>query len=102
MAVASRGDGNTGREVEELVAVHVFDDDAATALRHQRIGACIRGRNDAVVMRDGALRVRTGQSSPDHRAIGSESGHQNLRKSWARDVHARMTNVDRVATTMSG
>src|SRR3954451_16191230 len=98
MAVASRGDGNAGREVEELVAVHVFDHEATTALRHQRIGACIRGRNDAVVMLDGALRVRTGQSSADHRAVGSESGHKNLRKSWAREL-ARVTKVARGATT---
>jgi hypothetical protein len=41
MAVAGRGHGDAGGEVIELVAIHVSDDNAASALGHERVGAGI-------------------------------------------------------------
>ena len=45
MAVAGGGDGDAGGEIEELVAVDVGDDDAASALGDQRVGAGVGRRN---------------------------------------------------------
>ena len=56
MAMAGGGHGDAGGEVEELVAVHVFDAHAAAALGYQRIGAGVGRRNVTVI----ALQVRAG------------------------------------------
>jgi hypothetical protein len=53
MAVAGRGHGDAGREVVELVAIDVGDDDAAAALGHQRVGAGVGRRNIASGRRRG-------------------------------------------------
>jgi len=65
MTVAGGGDGDAGGEVEELVAVHVFDPGAAAAFGYQRIATCVGGGDPAVVgFHDGA-RFRSGQWSGD-------------------------------------
>ena len=46
MAMAGRNDGDAGGKIEKLVAIHIFDADAAAALGHQRIRARITGRNE--------------------------------------------------------
>ena len=43
MAVAGGDHGDAGGKIEELVAVHVFEDEAAAAHGQQRIGAGVRG-----------------------------------------------------------
>ena len=47
MTVAGRGHGDSGGEIEKLVAIHVLDHDAASALGDQRVGAGVRGRDEA-------------------------------------------------------
>ena len=55
MTVAGGGDGDAGGEVEELVAVHVFDPGAAAALGYQRIAARVGRGNPAIIrFHDGA------------------------------------------------
>ena len=68
MAVAGRGHRNAGSEIEELVAVHVFDDAAAAALRDQRIGARVRRRNVTLVPLQNALGIGAGQRGNDLRS----------------------------------
>ena len=62
MAVSGGGDGDSGGEVEELIAVHVLDHDAASALGDQWIGAGVGRRNDFGVCFENALGIRAGQS----------------------------------------
>ena len=62
MAMAGRSHGDAGREIEELIAVHVGDDDAATAFGHERIGAGVGRGNILIVAFENALGVGTGQS----------------------------------------
>ena len=71
MAMAGGGHGDAGGEVEKLVAVHVFHADAAAALGHQRIGARITGRNQAVVGGHGGAGLGSGQRTNQ---LGSELG----------------------------
>ena len=63
MAVAGGSHGNAGGEIEELVAIHVGDDNAAALLGHQRIGAGVGRRNIFVVAFENALGVGAGQGS---------------------------------------
>ena len=41
MAMAGRSHGNARGKIEELIAIHVFDHNAAAALGNHRIGACV-------------------------------------------------------------
>ena len=61
MAVAGGGYGDAGGEVEELVAIHVLDHDAASALGDQRIGAGVGGRDEAVIVGDDAPGIGAGK-----------------------------------------
>jgi len=71
MTVAGGGDGDAGGEVEELVAVHVFDPGAAAPFGYQRIATCVGGGDPTVVgFHDGA-RFGSGQWSGD---AGGEGG----------------------------
>jgi len=72
MAMAGRSDGNTSGEIKKFVAVHVSDDDAASALGYQRVGSGVRRRNVFVIARQHALGVGAGQGGHDLRS-GSES-----------------------------
>ena len=61
MAVAGGGHGDAGGEIEKLVAVDVFDHDAAAALGDQRIRAGVGRRNDTLVVFENALGVGAGK-----------------------------------------
>ena len=73
MAVSGRGHGNSRREVQKLVAIHVFHDHASAAFRHHGIRTRVRRRNIAVVTFKDALGVGPGQGSPDLRVRQLES-----------------------------
>ncbi len=60
VAVSCGAHGDAGSEIEEGVAVHVFDDGAVPALGHQRIVARIRRRHEFCVLLQDALGVRPG------------------------------------------
>ena len=68
MAVAGRGDGDAGGEVEELVAVDVFDSATAAAFDDQRITAGVARGKQAIVFGNDALGVGAGQGAEDLRA----------------------------------
>jgi len=70
VAVAGGNDGDAGGEVEENVAVSVFDHGAASAAGDERIRAGIRRRDVAVVQRDDALGFRPGKRSLELGALG--------------------------------
>ena len=61
MAVAGGGHGDAGGEIEELIAVDVGDDDAASALGHQRIRTGVGRRNIFLIAGEDALGVGAGQ-----------------------------------------
>ena len=61
VAVPGRRHRDPGGEVEELVAVDVFDDDTPAALGDHRIRAGVRRRNILFIGRENALRVGAGQ-----------------------------------------
>jgi hypothetical protein len=68
MAMAGRSHGNAGGEIKKLVAVHIGNDDAAPALRHQRVGTGVGRRNILLVALEHALRVWSGQRGLDPRS----------------------------------
>ena len=65
MAVAGGDHCNAGGKIEELIAVDVFDDEAAAALGHQRIRTGVRGREILGVAFEHALRIGAGQLGLD-------------------------------------
>src|SRR5437867_11869192 len=56
MAVAGRGHGNAGGEIQKGIAVHVLDEHAFPSAGDQRIVACIRRGNKLAVERKDLLR----------------------------------------------
>ena len=75
MTVAGGVDGDAGGEVEELVAVDVFDAAAAAAFGDQRIAAGVGGRHPAIVGVDDGARFGSGQRAGDARRVsGSFNG----------------------------
>ena len=60
MAMAGRSHGDTGGEVEKLVAVHVFHAESAAALRHQRIRTRVTGRDEPAIGLNGGFGLRSG------------------------------------------
>src|SRR5262249_37562512 len=64
VAVPRRGDGDAGREIEEQVSVHVFDDRAAAAFDYERIDARVRRRRVPLV----ALQQDRGEGTGQVRA----------------------------------
>ena len=62
MAMSRGSHGDAGREIEELVAVDIGHNDAAPALRHQRIGTGIRRRNIFLVALEHALALGPGRA----------------------------------------
>ena len=70
MTVAGRGHGDSGGEVEELVAIHVLDDDAASALGDQRVGTGVGGRDEAGIGGDDAPGIGAGELGAKDRAVG--------------------------------
>src|SRR5579862_3618498 len=59
--MSGRGDGDTGGKIEEFVAVYVLNAQTAAALRHHWIRTGVTGRDEAVIVFDNTLRVRSGQ-----------------------------------------
>ncbi len=85
MTVPGRGDGDSGGEVEELVAIHILDDDAASALGYQGVGAGVGGRDEAGIVGDDALGIGAGKLGADDGAAGEgeNRGHGFLLKLMA-------------------
>ena len=67
MAMAGGDDGDARGEIEEGVAVHVFDQRAAAGLRDQRIVARVGRRDHGVIALDNFLRFRAGQRGDEVR-----------------------------------
>ncbi len=61
MAVPGGSDGDSGGDIEELVAVHIFDDKAASALRHHGVGTRIGRRDQAFITLEYELGIGAGQ-----------------------------------------
>ena len=61
MTMPCRGHGNTCREVEKLVAVHIFHANAAAAFGDHGVGAGVAGRDEPVISSDNALCVWAGK-----------------------------------------
>ena len=80
MAMAGGSHGDAGGEIEELVAVDVFDDDAASALGHQRVGARVGRRQVFVIACDDAFGIGA-RNGGRQLGAGSQSlrGHGILR-----------------------
>jgi len=91
MAVTGGDDGDAGGEVIKVVAINVSDDDAASTLGHQWIGASVGGRNIFFIAGQHALGVGAGQSGLDLGSVSSRRdgsghsfcGHGILRKAVA-------------------
>ena len=71
VTVAGGVDGDAGGEVEELVAVDVFDADAAAGFGDQRIAAGVAGGDEAVVVGDDLLGEGAGEGGLE---FGAELG----------------------------
>ena len=69
MAVAGRHHRDSGVEIEKAVAVHVLDNGAFRALRHQRIAARVGRGNGAGVAVDDGARAGAGQRGGHPRKI---------------------------------
>jgi hypothetical protein len=96
MTVAGGGDSDAGGKVEELVAVHVLDPGASTALGYQRIAARVGGGYPAIIRLHDRACFGSGQRSGDARgklggmyfglnwtlgdAIGGHDGGSSLRE----------------------
>ena len=61
MAMAGRGHGDAGGKIEELVAIHIFDHNAASALGNQRIRARVGRRNIFFIACENALGIGAGK-----------------------------------------
>ena len=73
MAMASRSHSNAGGKIKKLVAVHVSDDDAASALGDHRVRTRVRRRNILLIALEHALGVGPGQGGLN---LGTDrSGH---------------------------
>src|SRR4029077_18724691 len=58
MAMPGRSHGNARRKVKELVAIHIFDHDAAAPLGNKRIRARVRRRNVLLIAGENTLGIR--------------------------------------------
>jgi len=58
MAMAGRSHSDPSGKVEELIAVHIFDHNAAAAPGNQRIGARVGRRNVFLIARENTSGVR--------------------------------------------
>ena len=83
MAVAGGDDGDAGAEIQEDVAVDVFDERAAAASGHQRIAARVRRREVLPIEFEDANRVGTRQRSHQVRKSRFCHSHRFLPKKLA-------------------
>jgi len=67
-------------KIEEFVAVYVSHHDAAAALGHQRIGACVGRRNILLIARQNPLGIWAGQGGLELRTCKCLGGHGLLQK----------------------
>ena len=74
MAMAGRNHGNARGKIEELIAIHVFDHNAAAALGNHRIRTRIRRRNIFFVARENAPGVRARKCSLELGSGGQSFG----------------------------
>ena len=89
MAMSGRGHGDAGGEIEEFVAVHIGDHDAAALLGHQRVGAGVGRRNVFLVARENALGIGAGQGGLDFGSCKSLGGHWILPENSRSSVFGR-------------
>jgi hypothetical protein len=90
VAVAGARDRDARVQVEEYVAVDVFDDRARPAARHERIGAGQRRRRDPAVALDARYRLGTGH-------LGDELGPGVRRQAielHVLEAHSAITVLD--------
>src|SRR6185312_464601 len=80
MTVPSGCDGDAGGEIEEVVTVHVGDNDAASAFRYERIGTGVGRRNIFFVSGEHAGGVGAGKSGLDAGADESLGSHGILQR----------------------
>ena len=74
MTVSGGSNGDSSREVEELVAVYVFNHDAVAAFGDQGVGAGVGGRDEAIVICDDAFCNGAGELGANDGGVGvSES-----------------------------
>src|ERR1700686_354157 len=84
MAMAGRGHGNPSGKIEEFIAIHIFDHNAAAALGNQRIRARVGRRNVFLIARENALRIRARERSLELGADGqSLGGHGVLQNQFS-------------------
>ena len=97
MGVAGGDDGDPGVEVQEAVAIDIFDDTPATAPDDQRVHAGQRRTRHCFVARDDRGGLRAGQFGPQigssriSREVISNAGHRHVRGSVLR--HAAVTSA---------
>src|SRR5215469_6378193 len=99
MAVARRGHGNSSREIEEFVAVHVGDNNSVPAFRDQGIRTRIRRRYDLLVGLEHALGVGAGQRGLD---LGSDRSGHCLGSHWSLSVNQPVAFADWLAIDSRG
>ena len=68
--MTGRGHGDAGGKIEELVSVHVGDNDSAALFRYQRIGARIGRRDVLIVAHENLLGFGSGER---HFNLGTDS-----------------------------
>src|SRR6202158_2355252 len=84
MAMAGRSHGDASGKIEEFVAIHIFDHNAAAALGNQRIRARVGRRNILCIARENALGIRARERSLELGADGqSLGGHGVLQNQFS-------------------
>src|SRR5258708_18282450 len=99
MAMAGRGHGDASGKIEEFIAIHIFDHNAAAALGHQRVRARVGRRNVLLIARENPLGVRARNRSLELGASQSLGSHGVLQISsqfpvlsgaaWALELRAK-------------
>ena len=94
MTVSGGSNGDAGGKVEELVAIHVLDHNAASALGNQGAGAGVGGRDDAVVIGDHAPCNGAGKLGADTRAVGGSESRTRWRHGFLLKQMASAADAD--------
>src|SRR5258707_2167189 len=72
--MTGRSHGDASGKIEEFIAIHIFDHNAAAAPCNQRIRACVGWGNVLLIDREDALGVRAGKRSLELGADGQTFG----------------------------
>ena len=67
--MAGGDDRDAGVEIQEAVAIHVFDDGAFALCGHQRIAAGVGWRYDFLIAFDDGTRARAGDGAGEARKV---------------------------------